>query len=292
MKLEASQSLWTDSPVTEKTLRNDFARIGLLFNNQGFMDPMLRFAHGMSALPGVTGMLDGMVVKCRDLERGYKDDDDSKKVDRTFSGKHRIHCYKFEVFVSLLGVPLFFRGPVRGSVHDAALFKKNCVGSRPLFHHHKEEMWLGDLGYIGCEHCLVPYKKSSKSKGLDDTQKSYNDRHGLVRSRVERFFKCMREYRVFQETEHHPQFLKDCAALVLNIMYLTTANAPHYNDCEGNINDGLHREIRTKGSPGICWCSGGCGVMKSVRQGTLHAEITAMDYNPKKPAKRPKLPDE
>eukprot|EP00760_Papus_ankaliazontas_P016750 PhM_4_TR16826/c2_g1_i5/m.47910 len=99
-------------------------------------------------LPDVTAIVDGYVVECRnrdtihkvedredyenrvsqrrrrvDLEAdrnvvAYDDDTVTRKVDSNYSGKHGRICFKFEVHVTVGGVPFFFRGPVAGSMHD------------------------------------------------------------------------------------------------------------------------------------------------------------------------------
>eukprot|EP00760_Papus_ankaliazontas_P008007 PhM_4_TR13639/c2_g2_i7/m.13171 len=159
-------------------------------------------------------------------------------------------------------------------MHDAALYQ----GRTPLFVHNKDEMWLGDLGYKGCSHCLVPFKKKQGQDELPIPQAMYNTRHGLIRSRVERFFRKMRHFRVFKSTEHKMPFIESAAAIVLNVMYLTHARGNEYPNVVGNLNDRLLQGER-------CLCSEGLDRTVRIHEGTLSPSILQIEYKPRRPAK-------
>ena len=140
-------------PLSIRTLRDDFSRIAELCRSPALMNPKLRFEHGISWLSDVTCMMDVTTIPCRARKpRDVWDEalQEKKTKDSTYSGKHRERCFKVEFWLTLAGVPIFFRGPVPGSVHDAKIYKERTTHGAFLFDQHEQEMFLADLGYVGC----------------------------------------------------------------------------------------------------------------------------------------------
>ena len=124
-QLHDLQGLWTspnDPPVSIRALREDFSRTAKLLSSPHLMNPNLRFQHGVPWLSDVTCIVDVTTIPCRarkkhtvwDSTRG-----EYVQKDATYSGKHHEHCFKVEFWMTLAGVPFFFRGPVNGTIHDA-----------------------------------------------------------------------------------------------------------------------------------------------------------------------------
>ena len=194
------------------------------------------------------------------------------------------HCFKVEFWLTLARAPFFFRGPVVGSLHDASISKNTGDHKTFLFDHHKNEMFLADLGYIGCDHCLVPYKSSRKKK-VSNAEHKVNQRVSLIRSRIERSFSHFDKYRFFWGTDHDLSWLKDALQIVLVVVYGLLADEPQY-DLDTTINSAL----RTIDCAKECWCSKGCGVVENVssRRDHLKDNIEYVPYNPKESKNRKK----
>ena len=120
-----------------------------------------------------------------------------------FHGGNAVWCatYKvvhFQCFICLDGEPFHYTGPCVGRRHDAADFHTSTmdpacspqyfVGS--MFPHHVMECVGGDAGYIGCAHCLTPFKAP-----LTAQQDNFNKWWKLPRSRVERWFAHLDRHR-------------------------------------------------------------------------------------------------
>ena len=140
------------------------------------MDP--RFGH-------VTCVVDGTPV----YVRGGNDAYNLHRHDKV------VH---FQCFICLDGEPFHYTGPCVGRRHDAADFHTSTmdpacspqyfVGS--MFPHHVMECVGGDVGYIGCAHCLTPFKAP-----LTAQQDNFNKWWKLPRSRVERWFAHLDRHR-------------------------------------------------------------------------------------------------
>ena len=77
--------------------------------------------------------------------------------------------------------PLF--APRRSTMHvrlHAKIYQS--MYRTPVFDHHKDDLFLADLGYIGCAHCLVPYRDLTKS------QKHLNQSISFIRSPIKAMF--------------------------------------------------------------------------------------------------------
>lgn len=218
----------------------------------------LRFVQREKLFPGATAIVDGTVVPCRahrseialqkkcgaswveckpppsivgtweednwfeDEVKKCVEDRDPKyrlvRVDRTYSGKHQDRCWKFDVFVTMGGVPFHFRGPVPGAVHDKKLYEYAT-----LFEHGEDEEVLADLGYVGARHCIVPFKGE-----VGEEQHHYNNHHAVVRSRIERFFAYLNVFKVFRGTDMEEENISRCMTIAIAIMFCLLAKSPQY----------------------------------------------------------------
>ena len=77
-------------------------------------------------------------------------------------------------------------------------------------------MFLADLGYQGCYHCFVPCKGN---KVFSSTEKKVNKCLSKIRSRVERHFTFLDQFRFFWGTDHDLSWVKDAVQIVLVLMY-------------------------------------------------------------------------
>ena len=289
-QLSDLQVIWTgpeDLPVSVRNLRENFHRIADLCRSPSLMNPSLRFRHGVPWLSEVTCMLDVTTIPCRAKKPHMKFDPRSqtvKRKDSTYSGKHGEHCFKIEFWLTLAGVPIFFRGPVVGSVHDARIYQDTMTHGTYLFEHHKDEIFLADLGYVGCYHCLVPYKTPNKGM-LEDDQLRVNERLALVRSRVERFFAHVDKFRFFWATDHDLSWIKDAVQIVSVLAYGLLAGEPQYD-----FDTGVNASLRKIDHLNKCWCSEGCEVVEKtgVSRDLLKEHINYVPYEPRKPRKRKK----
>ena len=268
-------------PLSIRTLRDDFSRIADLCRSPALMNPKLRFKHGVSWMSDVTCMMDVTTIPCRARKpRDIWDEasQEMRKKDATYSGKHREHCFKVEFWLTLAGVPIFFRGPVPGSVHDAKIYKERTTHGTFLFDHH-DEMFLADLGYVDCNHCFVPFKAPRKGC-LDEHQDRFNRMHSWIRSRIERCFAHFDKFRFCHGTDHDITWVKDAVQIVSVAVYGLLASEPQY-DFGSEIN--VH--LQNIDDSSFCWCSKGCGLVKPIdeRRDWLKEHIYDVGYVPKKP---------
>ena len=278
------QPMWISPespPVSIRTLRKDFHRVADLCCSLHLMNPKLRFKHGISWLTDVACMLDVTTIPCRSRMPQKKFDPVENKMktkDATYSGKHREHCFKVEFWLTLSGVPFCFRGPIVGSYHDAKIYKNTLTHGTPLFDHHNQELFLADLGYIGCDHCFVPYKAPVRGV-LTDKQRHFNNVHSWIRSIIERCFAHFDKFCFFHGTDHDRAWLKSALKIVSVAVYGLLAAEPQY-DFDGVINSDL-KEIDESS---FCWCSKGCGIvdpMHSRREWlTEHIHPWAASFTP------------
>eukprot|EP00760_Papus_ankaliazontas_P001030 PhM_4_TR10357/c6_g1_i1/m.80295 len=195
-----------------------------------------------------------------------------RSIDQNYSGKHGLICLKFEMYVTVGGVPFFFRGPVAGSVHDARLYSQS---EEPLFKHNPDEIFLGDLGYIGCAHFLCPFKKSSRQP-LTTKKTIFNKNISNIRSRIERYFSFINIFRCFQFCDHNERWLKDAMTIVTNVMYCILANNVQY-EVATDVNKDLLRTER------LCTCRD-VPPLDEYREGLLEF-LDGLELQGKKPRK-------
>ena len=139
------------------------------------------------------------------------------------------------------------------------------------------------MGYFGCDHCVTGYKRQHLMP-LDEEEKWFNDRHALIRSRIERLFSFMDIWRIFSYCEHNEVYLERASAIALNVFYIMFASESQYDDCkEHHSPEGGHFAGYE------CNCQSGCTIPKDATdiQSDVHAMMMEMEmeYEPKGPSK-------
>lgn len=196
--LEGVQVAWSPRRiVSERQLRRD---VGTILNPVTIprlvarcVNPLVRFSHLDFRFPSCTCIVDATPVPVRG---------DS----RLLNGKYHQKVLKFEVYVTLQGVPFFWRGPYLPTHHDAAIFAGqkpplNAEGEtqiggdeKKVFVHYAHEYILADQGYVGCSHCVTAPKRNETGASdiVEGTLKTkgdfLKDRIVIVRTRIEHFF--------------------------------------------------------------------------------------------------------
>jgi hypothetical protein len=200
--------------VSERQLRRDFVEVGEAVEAKwgSLVDPTVRFSHTWWGMPFVTCAVDGTVVPCR-ATGGERITQTGKRTIQNFSGKYRIRCKKFEVWVTMYGVPFAFRGLIFGAEHDVWFWEHTVFP----FPHKENELFLGDSGYFGWQHFLLPFKKNEAAGavvlrqvgGKDLTVRRYwNKCHSKWRSRVERLFAFIDGWAFSRNCQHGDTWLK------------------------------------------------------------------------------------
>lgn len=192
----------------ESTCRKDLVAVVDALEKTPWMDPLLRWNYSDPRWPGVTALLDCTTIRCRDLRR-------ANGRDATFSGKHREHCWKLEVFTTVTGIPICFRGPALGSAHDMKVF--HTLYDTAPFDHLEDEVWLGDLGYVSASHVVTPFKAGEDDGMLGTRLDAFNDTHSRVRSRIERTFAWLDRFHIFWETDCKERTVSRFVSIALNI---------------------------------------------------------------------------
>ncbi|CUE59663.1 Hypothetical protein, putative [Bodo saltans] len=121
------------------------------------VDPEVRFLLGDSALGPCFCVLDCTPVittktglwRCFGVALRLK----RRRTPMNFSGKYVSKVWKLEYWTTLGGIPIAVRGAFNGCTHDAKIFRDS---DGPPFRHYEGEYFLGDSGYQGCRHCVVP----------------------------------------------------------------------------------------------------------------------------------------
>ena len=116
-----------------------------------------------TALPDVTCIVDGVAIETCWNER------------ENYSRKKGTN-YNFQVYSTLDGLPVAVVGPNCGARHDA----HNIIGSPGT--HYQNEKFLADLGYIGCCHCLTPFRKPNGQE-LEESHRRFNSIFAKFRAR-------------------------------------------------------------------------------------------------------------
>jgi hypothetical protein len=114
-----------------------------------------------------------------------------------YSGKHKIHCLKYEAVVELdSGIIVRQAGPIRGAPHDSTLSRQSGVlDVRRL----RNEGILADKAYAGIAHWLrAPHK--GKWAEFTTAQKEFNRWHSSHRTKVENTFGWMKHFAVLRDT--------------------------------------------------------------------------------------------
>jgi hypothetical protein len=271
-------------PVSGRTIEHWVQELGGALSENPIMQPAIRFNHMHEGWPWVTAQINCTTVPCRHRHSERTETDDGNTVvasrDRTYSGRHRDHVWKYEIYTTHQGLPFAFRGPVFGSIHDTKLFKSP---GEP-FVHAKKELFIADLGYQSCPHCLVHFRKGAKE--LTPLQRGFTRHHRKLRSRIERTFAWLDKFTIMSGTDHDQKFMRHAMTIILNTVFLAEYNAVRYPDAVGV----LPAEERLQCDD--CWCQSGCGVPPVIDKAELQtwAELPqfATDPHPdtKEPSKR------
>lgn len=231
----------------------------------------------------VTAQVDGTVIPVRQREKikvWNTDDEAWQSRDLNFSGKHGEICVKFEVWATMDGIPFWVRGGVPGSWHDARLFDSHRF---PFFEHFENELFCADLGYLGLDHCWCP-EKAKHGVAMTDDDAKFNQRHSLLRSRIEQLFAWLDVFRVFSFCDHNEEYLHGAVSIATNIFYSIYGCAQAYSDC-GTGFDQFANTSR-------CLCHIGCGVVESAlsmeAKYGLKASLLSLPCEPRESRKKAK----
>ena len=96
---------------------------------------------------------------------------------------HTNYALKFQIATSLSGMIVSVSDVVHGSMHDNKLFKQSSL---PTLLNGNCRM-LGDKGYMGNKHVMIPHKKRKRSE-LTSEQTGINKIHNTHRVVVENVF--------------------------------------------------------------------------------------------------------
>jgi hypothetical protein len=271
-------------PVDQRTIQRWFKDLAHAIKEKPILNPNMRFMHLHPSWPMVTAQVDCTTVACRHRHTVTMEDTESDadgnvvshKKDQTYSGKHRDHVWKFEVWTTHQGLPVAFRGPVFGSIHDAKVFH----GAGEPFFHFEGELFLADGGYQGCGHCLVPVKKGVRNE-LTADQRRFNRHHRLLRSRVERTFAWLDKFRIMAMTDHDKDFMGDAMLIILSVTFLTAQRSRKYEDAEDALPSAEARTLTR------CWCMAGCAVAPKVTPAQLLEWAAKPQFAEEKPTTKP-----
>ena len=103
-----------------------------------------------------------------------------------FQPKYDDTVYKMQLGISLLGDIILWTGPHLGVTSDKTIWESTAA-QHPFY---SWEVWLADLGYVGCLGLLYKFKKMAWRVGLppppDLTQRQqfFNNLHEFYRNRV------------------------------------------------------------------------------------------------------------
>jgi hypothetical protein len=189
----------------------------------------LRFAHMDPALPGITAMVDATPVPCR----GNRS---------LLNMKYRAKVVKFEVWTTLWGVPIYWRGPFLPTAHDASIYQSRTaemgqLPQRPSLPHLPLEFFAGDKGYQGMSHMVSPFKTTDAegnqpARGQDVPTREYFDlRFVSVRNRIEHFFSRLDEWKIMHNCAHHMKWLGYAMDLIMTMMHLKEAHNAATKGC-------------------------------------------------------------
>jgi len=168
------------------------------------MDPTIRFRKSQldSRFPNCTGIVDVTTIACR-----------ARLGETTYSGKHSDHVWKLEVWSTLQGIPFYVSPALPGRQHDMKVLKET-----PKFAHVPNEFFLADLGYVGASHMIHEWKKNEEPE--DSVRAAlFNDHIHVVRSRIERLFSWVDEFKIFGGTDRGEASTSGFAYLAFSIMH-------------------------------------------------------------------------
>jgi DDE superfamily endonuclease/Helix-turn-helix of DDE superfamily endonuclease len=104
---------------------------------------------------------------------------------------HTNYAVKFQIATSLSGMIVSVSDVVHGSMHDNKLFKQSPL---PALLNDNCQV-LGDKGYMGNKHVIIPHKKRKHSE-ITSSESAINKIQNSVRVVVENVFHRIKQYRI------------------------------------------------------------------------------------------------
>jgi hypothetical protein len=265
--------------VDERTMRRYFTEAAAAVRSGDILTPGIRFNDKDRRFPYVTAVVDGTPIPTRWNFRRHNTLL-TKRKSATYSGKDHFKSWHVELWSTVSGIPIGFRGPIEGSQHDATLF----YSEPPPFEHKARELFAMDIGYLGLPHALTPYKKNELEEyGGEDAvvrtndgmvlprRRVWNKSLGMLRSRIERVNSWMMKYRFFQYCDHDADWLKDAMTIVIAFEHYRYKCRPSaYQDPPiGWVkDDGMNDEIDWSAPRNLkCTCGMAPGNNDLVRRG-------------------------
>ena len=110
---------------------------------------------------------------------------------------------KYQLGITFAGEIILFSGPHLGTTPDNMIWETTW-DLHPFF---DWEIWLADLGYVGCEGLLHKYKKP-KDRVLSYRQVFFNNVHEHVRNRVEQIVSVIKQHRMYTQGVYQGSFAR------------------------------------------------------------------------------------
>lgn len=184
--------------------------------NVTVVDPRYRFAWRNPNVPSATCVVDGTPVGCYG------------PLSLLQNFKYKTKCVKFEMYVTMDGVPFAFKGPYIPRTHDAAVFHDGIP-----FEHGTDELMLGDKGYIGCAHVMTPFKcRGGDEDDLPVWQGIFNERIHCPRAYIEHCLSDMKAHGFRHQTRSF-ETIHALVKLYVDTYFLLMSNGyrkPRYRD--------------------------------------------------------------
>jgi hypothetical protein len=127
-----------------------------------------------------------------------------------YQPKYKDHVLKWQLGITFGGEIILFTGPHLGTTPDCTIWEATWA-EHPFF---DWEVWLADLGYVGCEGLLYKYKRDG-GVALTDRQQFFNNVHEHVRNRIEQIVGVVKQHRMFEQGVYRGSFdlLKACVTV-------------------------------------------------------------------------------
>ena len=118
-----------------------------------------------------------------------------------YQPKYKDTVLKYQLGITFSGEIILFTGPHLGTTPDNEIWETTWA-HHPFF---DWEVWLADLGYVGCEGLLYKYKKAA-GQTLTERQIFFNNVHEHVRNRVEQIVAVVKQHRMFEQGVYRRSF--------------------------------------------------------------------------------------
>ena len=186
-----SGRLYIAPNACSKTFRTRITRFLNAYN--WTCEPAIRFcaANRTPLHPNLRGIVDVFPVRTTQDESGAR-----------YTGKYKAAVYKFELWVTLQGIPFHCRGPFAGSAHDSSIVSRDAE----QFEHMTWELFLADKAYISKYHLLTEEKRYKSRPPPTEADKLFSGHHRGLRSPVEHAIGRLRRFQILRYTSHAAQF--------------------------------------------------------------------------------------